>query len=84
MRLTIAAAATVASLALAACGGGGSDNQTAAENRLESFEAQDAMETNGGVPDAIEGNTPADNRDLMNEQGGTVPNGHVTTNATGG
>ena len=75
MRVTIAAAAGAAMLALTACGGGGGEagennNQSAAQNELNAFNAMDATETNGAIPDEIEGNTPADNRNLKTGEDG--------------
>ena len=75
MRLTIAAAAGAALLSLTACGGGGEgegagNNQSSVQNELNAFNTMDANETNGAVPDEIEGNTPADNRNLKTGQDG--------------
>jgi hypothetical protein len=75
MRFTITAAAGAALLTLGACGGGGEggeggNNQSAAQNELDAFNMSVANETNGAVPDEIEGNTPADNRNLKTGEDG--------------
>ncbi len=72
MRFTIAAAAGAALLTLSACGGGGEggENSSAAQNELNAFNQMDAAETNGAIPDEIEGNTPADNRNLKTGEPG--------------
>jgi len=66
MRMTIAAAAGAALLTLSACGGGGSESedQSAVQNELNAFNMMDANETNGAVPDELEGNGPTDTRNL--------------------
>jgi hypothetical protein len=67
--MTIAAAAGAALLTLTACGGGGesegeANNQSAVQNELNAINMMDAQETNGAVPDELEGNGPTDNRNL--------------------
>jgi hypothetical protein len=69
MRFTIAAAAGAALLTLTACGGGGggegeANNQSAIQNELNAFNMMDSNETNGAIPDELEGNGPTDNRNL--------------------
>jgi hypothetical protein len=66
MRFTIAAAAGAALLTLTACGGGGGEgetnNQSSVQEELNAFNMMDANETNGAIPDELEGNGPTDNR----------------------
>ena len=80
MRLKLAATAGAALLALTACGGGSSGNEgdNGAGNGSAGIPTADPATTNGAIPDEMEGNTNAEQKNLKTGEPGNVGAGGDT------